>query len=101
NILVPMLRQGGDIASAALERVQRRRELPTRIIQRIQLLIQDRVISRVLGSTGPLKLPLALRLLRRWPVLRRLPARLVGLGFRHEHVETPELVAAPSGRTDG
>jgi 2-polyprenyl-6-methoxyphenol hydroxylase-like FAD-dependent oxidoreductase len=100
NILVPALRQGGAIADAALDQVQRRRELPTRIIQRIQLLIQDRVISRVLGSTGPLKLPLALRLLRRWPALRRLPARLVGLGFRPEHVETPELVAAPH-RADG
>ncbi|HKW54546.1 MAG TPA: FAD-dependent oxidoreductase [Stellaceae bacterium] len=96
NILVPPLRRGGEIDSAVLDQVQRRRELPTRIIQRMQLLIQDRVISRVLGSTGPLKLPLALRLLRRWPVLRRLPARLVGLGFRPEHVETPELVAAPA-----
>jgi 2-polyprenyl-6-methoxyphenol hydroxylase-like FAD-dependent oxidoreductase len=101
NILAPGLRQGGAIASAALDQVQRRRELPTRIIQRLQLLIQDRVISRVLRSTGPLTLPLALRLLRRWPVLRRLPARLVGLGFRPEHVETPELVAAPIGRADG
>jgi 2-polyprenyl-6-methoxyphenol hydroxylase-like FAD-dependent oxidoreductase len=97
NILVPALRQGGAIADAALDQVQRRRDLPTRIIQRVQLLIQDRVISRVLGSTGPLKLPLALRLLRRWPVLRRLPARLIGLGFRPEHVRTPELVAAPAG----
>ena len=100
NILVPALRQGGAIADAALHQVQRRRELPTRIIQRVQLLIQDRVISRVLGSTGPLKLPLALRLLRRWPALRRFPARLVGMGVRPEHVATPELVT-PAGRADG
>jgi 2-polyprenyl-6-methoxyphenol hydroxylase-like FAD-dependent oxidoreductase len=100
NLLVPVLRQGGVIANAALDQVQRRRELPTRIIQRMQILIQDRVISRVLGSTGPLTLPLVLRLLRRWPVLRRLPARLIGLGFRPEHVETPELVAAPGRRAD-
>lgn len=96
NILVPLLRRGGTIGSEALDQVQRRRELPTRIIQRMQLLIQDRVISRVLRRTGPLKLPLALRLLRRWPILRRIPARLVGLGFRPEHVRTPELVAVPA-----
>ena len=94
NILVPRLRGGGDIGEA-LDQVQRRRELPTRLIQRLQLLIQDRVISRVLGSTGPLSLPLALRLLRRWPILRRIPARLVGIGFRLEHVRTPELIATP------
>jgi len=102
NILVPRLRGGGDIGDETLDQVQRRRELPTRLIQRVQLLIQDRVISRVLGSTGPLSLPLALRLLRRWHVLRRLPARLVGIGFRPEHVRTPELVAVPSRqRADG
>ena len=100
NILVPALRQGGAVADAALGRVQRRRELPTRIIQRMQLVIQDRVISRVLGSTGTIALPWPLLMLRRWPVLRRLPARLIGMGFRPEHVETPELVAAP-GRADG
>src|SRR6266849_10849997 len=90
NILVPRLRGGGAIGGETLDQVQHRRELPTRLIQRLQLLIQDRVISRVLGSTGPLSLPLALRL------LRRFPARLVGIGFRLEHVRTPELVAAPS-----
>jgi len=95
NILVPRLRGGGDIGGETLDQVQRRRELPTRLIQRLQLLIQDRVISRVLGSTGPLSLPLALRLLRRWPILRRIPARLVGIGFRLEHVRTPELIATP------
>jgi 2-polyprenyl-6-methoxyphenol hydroxylase-like FAD-dependent oxidoreductase len=96
NILAPRLRGGGAIDSETLDRVQRRRALPTRIIQRVQLLVQDRVISRVLGSTGPLSLPLVLRLLRRWPFLRRFPARLVGIGFRPEHVGTPELVAAPA-----
>jgi len=96
NILVPRLRGGGAIGGETLDQVQHRRELPTRLIQRLQLLIQDRVISRVLGSTGPLSLPLALRLLRRWPILRRIPARLVGIGFRLEHVRTPELIAAPS-----
>jgi 2-polyprenyl-6-methoxyphenol hydroxylase-like FAD-dependent oxidoreductase len=102
NILVPGLRGGGDVGDETLGQVQRRRELPTRFIQRLQLLIQNRIISRVLASTGPLSLPLALRLLRRWPILRRIPARLVGIGFRPEHVRTPELVVAPSRqRADG
>jgi 2-polyprenyl-6-methoxyphenol hydroxylase-like FAD-dependent oxidoreductase len=95
NILVPGLRRGDAVDDGILDRVQRRREVPTRIIQRLQVLIQNRVISRVLRSTGPLSLPLPFRLLRRWPVLRRFPARLVGLGYRPEHVRTPELVAAP------
>ena len=102
NVLVPELRADGDVSSAQLARAQRRRELPTRLTQRMQLLIQDRVMRRVLASTGPIAPPLPVRLLRRWPFLRRIPARLLGLGFRPEHVRTPELVAAPSRqRADG
>jgi glycine/D-amino acid oxidase-like deaminating enzyme len=75
-----------------LRRVQRRRELPTRLTQRLQVLIQERVIRPVLGSRRPLSAPWPLRLLQRWPWLRRIPARLIGLGFRPEHVQTPALV---------
>ncbi len=73
-----------------LARVQKRREFPTKATQRLQVLIQDRVIGRVIGSQGELKLPWPLRLLRRFPILRRIPARLIGVGFRPEHVKTPE-----------
>lgn len=59
----------------------------------LQVLIQDRVIGRVLGAAGPLRMPLALRLLRRFPFLRRIPARIIGIGFRPEHVRTDEAVA--------
>jgi 2-polyprenyl-6-methoxyphenol hydroxylase-like FAD-dependent oxidoreductase len=76
-----------------LRRVQQRRQLPTRVTQRLQLLVQRRVITRVLGGTRPLAPPLLLRLLARFPVLRRLPARLIGVGVRPEHVQTP---AAPA-----
>ncbi len=93
NILAARLRQG-TLAVEDLHAVQRRRELPTRATQRLQLLLQDRVISRVLGSRRPLSLPLALRLLRGWPFLRRIPARVVGIGFRPEHVRTPAAAAA-------
>jgi 2-polyprenyl-6-methoxyphenol hydroxylase-like FAD-dependent oxidoreductase len=70
-----------------LQAVQRRRECPTRITQRIQLLAQDRVIRRVLAGREPLRPPLALRLLARFPLLRRIPGRLVGIGIRPEHVD--------------
>jgi len=89
NILVPHLRSAGAIGTEPLARVQRRRGLPTRLTQRLQLLIQDRVMTRVLASSGPLAVPLAIRLLQRWPILRRIPARLIGMGFRPEHVRTP------------
>jgi len=59
--------------------------------QRAQVAIQERVVVRVLegkGEANP-KLPLPLKLLRRFPVLRRIPARLIGIGVRPEHVAVP------------
>ena len=70
-----------------VEAVQKRREFPTRATQRLQIFIQDRIIKRALGSTKPLELPWPLKLLERWPFLRRIPARVVGIGFRPEHVK--------------
>jgi 2-polyprenyl-6-methoxyphenol hydroxylase and related FAD-dependent oxidoreductases len=69
-----------------LRRVQRRRELPTRVTQRFQVVIQNRIISRVLKRGGELKPPFALRMLSRFPILRRIPARLIGIGIRPEHI---------------
>jgi 2-polyprenyl-6-methoxyphenol hydroxylase-like FAD-dependent oxidoreductase len=86
NILVPEFRRGSSIPLEALRRVQERRELPTRITQRVQLLIQNNVIKRVLGTPGRMKPPLVFRALGAIPLLRRIPARMVGLGFRREHV---------------
>jgi 2-polyprenyl-6-methoxyphenol hydroxylase-like FAD-dependent oxidoreductase len=88
NILVPPLRRGA-VSDDDLRAVQRRREFPTRATQWLQVFLQNRVIGQVLQSTGKLSPPLALRLLGQWPLLRRLPARLVGLGFRPEHVKVP------------
>ncbi|MEA2780289.1 MAG: hypothetical protein QOK29_1833 [Rhodospirillaceae bacterium] len=93
NILYRDLRQG-KVATDRLQAVQHRREWPTRLTQRLQVFLQDRVISRVLSRTGQISLALPLRLLQRWPFLRRIPARLIGIGFRPEHVRTPELPAA-------
>jgi 2-polyprenyl-6-methoxyphenol hydroxylase-like FAD-dependent oxidoreductase len=85
NLLAAPLREGR-LTEADLRQVQRRRELPTRITQRLQLFVQDRVIKRVLGGTTALSPPLVLRLLARIPWLRRIPARLIGIGIRPEHV---------------
>ena len=85
NILAEPLRRG-TVTLEDLEAVQRRRSFPTRATQRLQLLIQNRVISRTLRSGAPTSLPLVARWFRDHPVLRRLPARMVGLGFRPEHV---------------
>jgi len=87
NILTEPLRRGPPSA-ADLQAVQRRREWPVRVTQSVQVMVQSRVVARVLDDAGPRKraLPLPLRLLRRFAVLRRIPARLVGFGVRPEHV---------------
>jgi 2-polyprenyl-6-methoxyphenol hydroxylase-like FAD-dependent oxidoreductase len=86
NILAQPLRRG-PAAVDRLRAVQRRRELPTRITQRAQVFIQSRVIGRVLTTQAKsFSTPLPLRLLRACPFLRRIPARLVGLGVQPEHV---------------
>src|SRR5271157_1667583 len=90
NILAASIRQA-TVSTESLHAVQRRRELPTRITQRLQVFIQDHVIQRVLTSNKPISLPWPVRLLQRWPILRRIPARLIGMGFRPEHVRTPDL----------
>jgi 2-polyprenyl-6-methoxyphenol hydroxylase-like FAD-dependent oxidoreductase len=89
NLLFKPLRQG-PVTIQHLRRVQQRREWPTRVTQWLQVAVQRRVIARVLGEPGPLKPPLAARLLTKFPFLRRIPARIVGLGVRPEHV-SPEL----------
>jgi 2-polyprenyl-6-methoxyphenol hydroxylase-like FAD-dependent oxidoreductase len=85
NVLATPL-AGHRLTTDHLQRVQRRREFPTRVTQRLQIAIQNRVIARVLAGTRPVKLPLAVRLLGRFPVLRRIPGRLIGMGIRPEHV---------------
>jgi 2-polyprenyl-6-methoxyphenol hydroxylase-like FAD-dependent oxidoreductase len=95
NLLAAPLAEGR-LTVEDLAKVQRRREMPTRVTQWLQVQAQKRVIAPVLGGAAPSRLPLALRLLRRFAVLRRLPARLIGMGVRPEHVRS---AAAASKRT--
>jgi 2-polyprenyl-6-methoxyphenol hydroxylase-like FAD-dependent oxidoreductase len=96
NLLVEPLRGEGPTPDD-LQRVQRRRELPTRVIQGLQLLAQRRVITRVLAGTGPLAPALPFRFMARFPVLLRLPGRLIGLGIRPEHVKSPAMAQSAAG----
>ena len=91
NILAAPIKAGRNIDNL-LVKVEQRRLLPTRIIQALQKLAQDNVIGRLIAPDAVLtKPPLALRLLKRFPRLRRIPARLIGLGFRREHVQSPAV----------
>jgi 2-polyprenyl-6-methoxyphenol hydroxylase-like FAD-dependent oxidoreductase len=89
NILALPLSGKRPLSDQLLAQVQKRREWPTKVIQAIQVFIQKNVISRVLGGTGKTVPPWFLRLFIRFRVLRRLPARLIGLGVRRERVRSP------------
>jgi len=85
NILGPLLRHG-PVGPEKLALVQKRREWPTRLTQRFQVLVQKRLIDPVLRSSGDVSAPWVIRMLARWPWFRRIPARLIGIGFRPEHI---------------
>ena len=92
NILAESLAAGRDV-DPLLHKVQKRRLFPTRVIQGAQKLAQDNVIGRLLQPGAPItRAPLIVRLLDRFPLLRRIPGRLIGLGVRREKVRSP---AAP------
>ena len=91
NILWKPLKDG-TLSTFDLARVQHRRTFPTRVTQRLQVLAQNRIVQPVLRSTQPLTPPWAVRLFNRLPILQRIPARIVGVGVRPEHIRSP---AAP------
>jgi 2-polyprenyl-6-methoxyphenol hydroxylase-like FAD-dependent oxidoreductase len=73
-----------------LNAVQARRTFPTRFTQRMQVFIQNNVLKKVLSGKAELKVPLMLRIVSKLPLLQKIPAYLVGVGVRPEHVETPD-----------
>lgn len=76
----------GHLSFEDLKAVQARREFPTRATQRLQVMLQNAIIAPTLATRAAVKPPLVLRALTSLPALRRLPARLIGMGFRPEHV---------------
>ena len=89
NALVEPLRKR-QITIDELQRIQKRREFPTRVTQWLQLIVQRRVIAPVLSGTKQVKPPLLLRLIAATPLLRRIPAYIIGIGVRPEHIWIPE-----------
>ncbi len=87
NILAGPLRENR-LADSDLEAVQKRRLFPARATQAMQVFIQNRMIAPALLNKGPVSPPWPMLLLDRFPILRRLPARLMAMGVRPEHVHT-------------
>ncbi len=87
NRLVPAF-QANTLTEETLKAIQDRRTFPTRCIQRIQIFLQNRIIDRYLGKTGHPTIPFPFKLLNSIPFLRRIPAYIIGIGFRQEHIKT-------------
>jgi 2-polyprenyl-6-methoxyphenol hydroxylase-like FAD-dependent oxidoreductase len=94
NILAEPLRRHA-VTIETLRDVQRRREFPTRFTQRLQILVQNNIIGPALMGRRP-KAPLFMKMLQ-WPLLRRIPGRLLALGIRPEHVRTADMAPATRG----
>jgi 2-polyprenyl-6-methoxyphenol hydroxylase-like FAD-dependent oxidoreductase len=84
----------GTLRDDDLQAIQDRRTLPVRFTQWLQLTIQRRIISRVLASQRRPKPPRFFKLFGIVPALRLIPARLIGIGIRPEHVRIPEAAAS-------
>ena len=95
NILAKPLREGR-LTADDLAAVQRRRTLPMKVIQAMQIAVQSRIIDPLLDSDKPVTPPWIVTLFNRFPILRRIPARLVGMGVRPEHVRSAPMPLAQS-----
>lgn len=93
NLLADKL-QHGCPSEDELDAVRRRREFPVKMTQAMQVIVQNNIISGALqGGDRPLKVPLIVRLITALPWLQGIPARLIALGVRPEHVQSK---AAPA-----
>ncbi|MFY9837080.1 MAG: FAD-dependent oxidoreductase [Xanthobacteraceae bacterium] len=91
RLTVPL--RTGTANSGHLQAIQSRRDFPARMTQKIQLTMQNRIIGPALQGTREPKPPLLFKLFDAFPLLRRIPARLLALGIQPEHVQTPEVTA--------
>jgi 2-polyprenyl-6-methoxyphenol hydroxylase-like FAD-dependent oxidoreductase len=97
NILAEPLKNK-TLTERDLEKVQRRRLFPTRVTQAAQVFMQNRVLKPILGNTQQISVPFVLRLFQWFPFLRRIPARLVGIGVRPEHIKTADAFKGKEGK---
>jgi 2-polyprenyl-6-methoxyphenol hydroxylase-like FAD-dependent oxidoreductase len=86
--------KAGTVSDDDLRAIQARRTFPVRFTQAIQLIMQNRIVSRALSTTQRPKPPLLFKLFNLIPVLQRIPGRLLAVGVRPEHVHTPDVLAA-------
>ncbi|HVV60395.1 MAG TPA: FAD-dependent oxidoreductase [Pseudolabrys sp.] len=90
NILAEPLRRGA-VTVETLNDIQQRREFPTRVTQRVQIVMQNNLIGPALRGGKRPKAPLLIKLMQ-WPLLRQIPGRILALGIRPEHVHTPSVI---------
>jgi 2-polyprenyl-6-methoxyphenol hydroxylase-like FAD-dependent oxidoreductase len=81
NVLTKKLLHG-TVTEQDLAEIQRQRELPTKVIQRFQTVIQKQVLSKALHSSPdqPFQIPPFFQMIMGSP-LRHLIARLIGFGL--------------------
>jgi 2-polyprenyl-6-methoxyphenol hydroxylase-like FAD-dependent oxidoreductase len=97
NCLAGPLCRGEDV-DELLSQVEQRRMWPTKVVQAGQKAAQDRLIGRILQARRPItRAPLFVRMLDRYPILRRIPGRIIGLGVRRERVRSPIAPLPPRG----
>jgi 2-polyprenyl-6-methoxyphenol hydroxylase-like FAD-dependent oxidoreductase len=87
NILAEPLRRG-TVTIDTLKQIQQRREFPTRVTQRLQIMMQNNVIRPALANNGRPKAPLFMKMMQ-WPLLQRIPGRFLAFGVRPEHIRAP------------
>jgi 2-polyprenyl-6-methoxyphenol hydroxylase-like FAD-dependent oxidoreductase len=92
NIIWRSLKEKQHVDIPTLEKIQKRRTFPTRMTQRLQLAAQNGIIKRRL-SRKKQKPPFLMRVLNKFPWLRKLPAKTIGIGIRPEHIKTPDVGA--------
>jgi 2-polyprenyl-6-methoxyphenol hydroxylase-like FAD-dependent oxidoreductase len=92
RLAAPLLAR--NVGDADLAAVESRRTLPARVIQFVQVKVQNNIIGPTLGREEAIKTPLPLRVVSHVAPLRRLVGRLIGMGVRPEHVQTPQASVA-------
>ncbi|MEO8174120.1 MAG: FAD-dependent monooxygenase, partial [Sediminibacterium sp.] len=91
NILYPHLAKREAITLNVLKKIQQRREFPARMIQRMQVVIQNGIVQRKQSPGLKRTVPFFFKLFKLFPFLTRLPARVIGMGIRTEHIDTPDI----------